>query len=190
MHRPCHHPAPLSLVTLVTYTSIHHVKLATQRRQPLAVHTTSSMLAATYKQSNRATATGTHTMATETQQHDGIRDAQLRLPAPCQQHHAKLLPPNPPCHPITPPSCSPCQAARARPGRGLVAYAVTRPTRKAAQAHHRRPPMRRCRKPPATSRLPLPRLAVHSIAARWVLSNSTVVASRRLPVANPAGRAA
>jgi hypothetical protein len=50
------------------------------------------------------------------------------------------------CHPITPPSCSPRQAARARPGRDLVACAVTRSTRKAAQAHHRRPPVRRCRR--------------------------------------------
>jgi hypothetical protein len=34
-------------------------------------------------------ATGTHAM----QQPDGIRDAQLCLPTPCQQHRAKLLPP-------------------------------------------------------------------------------------------------
>jgi hypothetical protein len=54
---------------------------------------TSSMQAPTYKQSNRAT-TGTHVMATAMQQHDSICDAQLCLPAPCQQHRAKLLPPN------------------------------------------------------------------------------------------------
>jgi hypothetical protein len=77
-----------------------------------------------------------------------------------------------------------------RPGHSLVACAVTRSTCKAAQARHRRPPVRRCRKPPTTSRLPLPRLALHCIAARRVLSNSTAVASRRLPVVNPGGRAA
>jgi hypothetical protein len=92
--------------------------------------------------------------------------------------------------PSPPPSRSPRQAARARPGRDLVACAVMRSTRKAAQAHHHRPPVRPCRKPPATSRLPLPRLPLHCIAARRVLSNSTAVASRRPPVANPAGRAA
>jgi hypothetical protein len=148
------------------------------------------MQAATCKQSNRATAAGTHAMATAMQQHDGIRDAQPCLPAPCQQHRAKLPPRNPPCHPITSLSYSPRQTARARPGRDLVACTVTRSTRKAAQARHRRPQVRRCRKPPATSRLPLPRLALLCIAARRVLSNSTAVASRRLPVANPAGRAA
>jgi hypothetical protein len=101
----------------------------------------------TYMQSNRATTTtGTHAMATAMQQHDCIRDAQLRLQAPCQQHRAMLLPPNPLCHPITPPSCSPRQAARARPGRDLVACAVMRSTRKSAQADHRRPPVRRCRR--------------------------------------------
>jgi hypothetical protein len=92
--------------------------------------------------------------------------------------------------PSPPPSCSPRQATRAQPGRDLVACAITRFTCKVAQACHRRPPVRRCRKPPATSRLPLPRLALHCIAARRVLSNSTAVVSRRPPVANPAGRAA
>jgi hypothetical protein len=89
--------------------------------------------------------------------------------------------------PSPPPSCSPRQAARARPGRDLVACAITRSTRKAVQARHRRPPVRRCHKPPTTSRLPLPRLALHCIAAHRILST---VASRRLSVANPAGRAA
>jgi hypothetical protein len=44
------------------------------------------------------------------------------------------------------------------------------------------------RRPPRACRCP--RLPLHCIAARRVLSNSTAVASRRPPVANPAGRAA
>jgi hypothetical protein len=41
-----------------------------------------------------------------------------------------------------------------------------------------------------SSSLPLPRLAIHCIDARRLLSNRAAVASRLLPVANPAGRAA
>jgi hypothetical protein len=45
------------------------------------------------------------------------------------------------------------------------------------------------RRPPRAtrSRLPLPRLALQCIAAHRVLSNSAAVASRLLPIANPAG---
>jgi hypothetical protein len=84
-----------------------------------------------------------------------------RTPAPiakCQQHRAKPLPPNPPCHPITV-HATPRQAARA----DQVAASPSAPPRlprprprehaTACSTGHLR--AQHCRKPPATSRHPL-----------------------------------
>jgi hypothetical protein len=58
------------MVTLVTYTSIHHVKPATKRRQPLAVHTSSCYLqhAGSSIQAKQQSNSNRHT-------HDGNSDA-------------------------------------------------------------------------------------------------------------------
>jgi hypothetical protein len=135
---------------------------------------TSSMQAAAYKQSNRATATGTHAMATAMQQHDSIRDAQLCLPAPCQQHRAKLLPPN---HRAIP---SPHRAAhRAKPDQAATSSPApsraprARPRKHAIAGHQY--VAAASRRPPRASRCP----GSLSVASLPVGSCPTAPPSRR-----------
>jgi hypothetical protein len=104
-------------------------------------------------------------MATAMQQHDSIRDAQLCLPAPCQQHRAKLLPlnrrtipsPHRAAHRAKP--RMPDQAATSSPAPSRVPRA--RPRKNAIAGHQyvaaasRRPP-RACRCPGLLSIASLP----------------------------------
>jgi hypothetical protein len=147
------------------------------------------------------TTTGTHTMQQQQRSsNDGVHQTMSKAGASITSLTRRPPSPNasstaPSCCrqtrraiPSPPPGCSPRQATCARPGRDLVACAVTRSTRKAAQACHRRPPVRRCRKPPATSRLPVP--PARSTLHRCPLvqqTNSTAVASRRPPSRIPPG---
>jgi hypothetical protein len=105
--------------------------------------------------------TGTHAM----QQPDGVRDAQLCLPAPCQQHRAKLLPPTRCAIPSphlaarranprvpdrdTASSLAPSHVPRARPRKHAIAG------QQCVVAASRRPP-RTCRCPGSLSIASLP----------------------------------